>query len=90
MSVTGEFQRVLAELVRLLEYGAFEGADAWLAELRECAGTARSDLSAAAARVLALFDGGSPPPRCASALEVEDLARLEEHLGAICHAILGR
>ena len=87
MSVSGEFQRVLADCRGLLERA--DGADPALAgSLAEAGSLGRQDLQAGASRVLELLDQAAPD--LGSDLEREAFSETREHLRAICRVILGR
>ncbi len=89
MSVHGEFQRILSELVAFLERTGAHGGNEWTHELRTTAALGRENVSQAADRTLALFQGGSAPT-FVSPLEIEEFARHQEYLTSICQTILGR
>ena len=89
MSVHGEFQRILGELTDFLERTGGPGCDAWARELREAAATGREELGEGADRALALLQGDTAP-KFVSPLEIEEFARLQEHLASLCRVILGR
>ena len=90
MSVNGEFQRILAELLGFLERTPSPGVETWLAGLRGAAEVGRENVSEGARRVLELFQGPEPAPSFGSPLEIEEFARLQDHLGSLCRVILGR
>ncbi len=89
MSVHGEFQRILGELVAFLERTGAHGGDDWTHELQTTAALGRENVSEAADRILALFQRGSAP-MFVSPLEIEEFARHQDYLTSICQAILGR
>ncbi|MDJ0848721.1 MAG: hypothetical protein QNK04_10110 [Myxococcota bacterium] len=88
MSVSGEFQRVLADCCGLLDRAG--GPDQPLAHsLGEAGRRGRNDLVGAAEHVLDMLDTG-PAPAFGSELEREEFARVRDHLSQICRVILGR
>ncbi|MGI9592023.1 MAG: hypothetical protein ACR2P8_11695 [Myxococcota bacterium] len=89
MSVHGEFQRILGELADFLERTGGPGCDAWARELQEAGSAGRKKLSDGASRAFALLQGDSAPT-FVSPLEIEEFARLQEHLTSLCRVILGR
>lgn len=89
MSVHGEFQRILGELVRFLERTGAPGGAGWARELEAAATLGRTDVSGGANRTLALLEGDAVPT-FASPLEIEEFARIQEHLVSLCRVILGR
>ena len=89
MSVHGEFQRILAELVGFLERTGGPGSADWSHELQDASELGRQNVSEGAVRALALLQGDAAPT-FVSPLEIEEFARLQEHLAAICRVILGR
>lgn len=89
MSVNGEFQRLLGELVGFLERTGGPGCAGWARELETAASAGRKNVSEGASRTLALLQGDSAPT-FDSPLEIEEFARLQEHLASLCRVILGR
>lgn len=89
MSVHGEFQRILGELVGFLERTGAPGIDDWTRELRTAASLGRENVDDGAQRTLALLQGDSAPT-FESPLEIEEFARHQEHLASLCRAVLGR
>lgn len=87
MSVHGEFQRLLAELVSCLRATQHAVCERAADALEASAAAAREDLSGAASRALAVC--ASPP---LAELSAEQRAEVEErcaHLNAVCRAVLG-
>ena len=89
MSVRGEFLRIAGELVGFLERTGPQGGDGWTGVLRDASALAREDVSEGARRTLELLQVGSAPS-FESPLEIEEFARLQEHLFSLCRVILGR
>lgn len=89
MSVHGEYQRILSELVAFLERTGAPGSEAWSDELEAAAAQGRENVSEGANRALVLLQGNSVPS-FATPLEMEEFARLQEHLVSICRVLLGR
>lgn len=89
MSVHGEFQRILGELVGFLERTGAPVGSGWARELEDAATLGRTDVSGGADRTLALLEGDLAPT-FASPLEIEEFARIREHLISLCRVILGR
>lgn len=89
MSVHSEFQRILSDLVRFLERTGAPGGDTWARELEDAAALGRKDVSGGAHQALELLQGDSAPT-FASPLEIEEFARIQEHLVSLCRVILGR
>jgi hypothetical protein len=89
MSVHSEFQRILDELVRFLERTGAPGCAGWASELVDAATLGRTDVSGGADRTLTLLEGDAAPT-FTSPLEIEEFARVQEHLLSLCHVILGR
>ena len=90
MSVHGELQRILGDLVAFLERTGAPESGRWIRELEEAAAAARRNLADGATRVLDLLEGEGPAPRFISPLEIEEFARIQEHLVSLCGVILGR
>lgn len=90
MSVQGEFQRILGELQGFLRRTAAPGSERWTEALERAAEQGREDVSAGAEHALHLLQGEGPAPSFASDLEIEEFARLQEHLTTLCRAVLGR
>lgn len=90
MSVHGEFQRCLDELVGFLQGCGTSEAQRWGALLRGAAGPEAPDLSTRSERVLELLDSPPRTPDFVTELQQEEFERLREHLGAICRVVLGR
>ncbi len=88
MSVRGEFQRVLSDCLGLLHETDAETAEDWITALKQAERGANDDLSGAARHVLDWIDASSLPVG-ESDLSEEALARVTEHLAAICRVILG-
>lgn len=89
MSVPGEFQRVLADLVSLLRRSEVDGASELARGLADAGVRGREELSGGAARVVDLLEPGEAQP-APPALETPELVDQAAHLRAICRAILGR
>lgn len=89
MSVNSEYQRILSNLVAFLERTPVPGSDDWIRELEATARVGRDNVSTAADRTLA-FLLEQPAPSFTSPLEIEEFARLQEHLTSICSVVLGR
>jgi hypothetical protein len=89
MSVNGEYQRILGNLVAFLERTPVPGSEDWIRELEATARAGRGNVSLAADRTLAFLQEKSAPS-FASPLEIEEFARLQEHLASICSVVLGR
>lgn len=89
MSVHGEFQRLLSDLAGFLERTGTPGCEEWAAELKQFGVIGRENVSEGATRTLALLQSDSAP-EFVSPLEIEEFARLQDHVAAICRAILGR
>ena len=91
MSVRGEFQRVLAECLALLETSSASDREevvTWLARASE---RANDDLGEAAQMVLHADAGESAKaPRFEHVGELQAFEKSREHLRAICRAIVGR
>jgi hypothetical protein len=91
VSVQGEFQRILSELIGFLERTGAPGVDAWTGALREAGSRGRENVSEGARAALALLRGeGAAAPSFESPLEIEEFSRLQEHLTSLCRVILGR
>ena len=90
MSVHGEFQRLLADLVNFLRRTGAPGCERWIETLELAAERGQEDIDDGTQRALGLLQGKGPVPTFSSDLEIEEFARLQEHLTAICQAALGR
>jgi hypothetical protein len=89
MSVHSEFQRILRDLTGFLERTGGPGCEDWARRLDGAAAIGRENVSAGARQALELLQEGAAP-ELASPLEIEEFARLQEHLTSLCHVILGR
>lgn len=89
MSVNSEYQRILNDLVAFFERTPVPGSDDWIRELQAAARVGRKDVTKAAGQTLTLLQGDAAPG-FASPLEIEEFARLQEHLTSICSVVLGR
>lgn len=89
MSVHSEFQRILQDLVAFLERTGATHSERWIRELRTASATGHENVAEGATLALALLHSEGPTPDFTSPLEIEDFARLQEHLSAICRVVLG-
>ncbi|MEE2663630.1 MAG: hypothetical protein VX681_05895 [Myxococcota bacterium] len=90
MSVTGEFSRLVEDCIAFLDASGAPQTDRWKQILQRAAERSVESLSAAADEVLALLENDGAPPAFDEPHERDEFARLAEHLGAICRALLGR
>lgn len=88
MSVSSEFQRVLADLVAQL--GHSEAEATFAAALADAGTRGRKDLSDGAARVVGLLERRGAAAAANLELDSDELQERMRHLRAICRAILGR
>jgi len=89
VSVSGEFQRILADTVAFLRRSEADGATTLARGLADAGVHARDDLADGAARVVDLLEGHEPR-KAANPLEAREFDGQAAHLRAICRAILGR
>jgi len=88
VSVSGEFQRVLGECVELLRACHEPELERWSDELDAAGRAGREDLCAGAERALGVL--GEARSAAPGSQPGAEFSRRSEHLGAICHVILGR
>jgi len=92
MSVTGEFVRVLGDVIDFLEGVGGEGPRTLARQLMEARAIGRVDVSRGADRVLSFEGAATSASAVGIATEAERLRyeSLRDHLLSICRVVLGR
>ncbi len=92
MSVVGEYRRILADLLALLEGSSAPEAGAFGRALASAELERAPNVSTASERALAILDtqGADATAAIPNVIERERIAEQVDHFAAICRVVLGR